>query len=34
MALQRFVIDGYGQWSWKVRKNSQGQNNLQLKWLG
>lgn len=25
---------GDGQWSWKVRKNSDGDNNLHLKWLG
>lgn len=23
-----------GQWGWKVRQNENGQNNLQLKWLG
>ena len=25
---------GAGQWSWKVHKNSEGKNNLYLKWIG
>lgn len=25
---------GDGQWSWKVHKNANGQNNLNLKWIG
>ena len=26
--------DGFGQWSWKIRKNANGRNNLNLKWIG
>ena len=25
---------GFGQWSWKVHKNANGYNNLNLKWIG
>lgn len=25
---------GFGQWSWKVHKNADGKNNLNLKWVG
>lgn len=28
------VNDQFGKWSWKVRQNANGKNNLQLKWLG
>ena len=35
MDLGRTVLDyGFGQWSWKVHKNANGQNNLNLKWIG
>lgn len=35
MDLGRTVLDGgLGQWSWKVHKNANGQNNLNLKWIG
>ena len=30
----RMVNNTGGQWSWKVHKNVNGQNNLNLKWIG
>lgn len=27
-------VTGFGQWSWKVHKNANGYNNLNLKWIG
>ena len=31
---QPMVDDKGGQWSWKVHSNTNGQNNLYLKWIG